>query len=83
MAGVALVAITWFMHLHSEVRYSLVATLIVTLGIVRDSQVLFNYARFRAALLRLADSRPAVITALSVASGVLGMTLILLGLLVY
>jgi len=83
MAALVLIAVTWAMYVKSEVRYSLAATLVVTLSLVQTSQVLFNYRRFRQFAVRAAVQRPLFLTALNVVTAVIGIGLILLGIFVY
>jgi hypothetical protein len=83
MAALILIAVTWAMHAKSDDRYSLVATLVVTLSCVKTSQVLFNYRRFREFAVRAAVRWPLYLTVLDVLTALLGLGLILLGILVY
>ena len=83
VAGVVLIAVTWWMHLTRPVPWSLIVTVVVTLTLVKLSQVLFNYRRFRAFVLKVMKERPGYITVLDAAVGVLGGALVLLGIFVY
>ncbi len=77
------VAATWWVFAESRVPWALAATLLVTLSVVRASQVLFNYAHFRRLMVRLAADRPRALAALNAVLTLLGLALILLGIFVY
>lgn len=83
VATLVVVAATWWIFAKSRVPWSLAATLSVTLSVVRASQVLFNYPRFRRLMVRLAEDRPRALAALNIALTLLGVALILLGVFVY
>jgi len=83
LADLVITALTWTMYLRTHVDYALIATLVVTLPLVRTSQVLFNYRRFREFTLKVAARKPAYLVTLDVAVAVLGAALVLLGIFVY
>jgi hypothetical protein len=47
LAGLLLLAYTWYRHLTGDVPNSLVITLILSLTLIKTSQILFNYEKFR------------------------------------
>jgi hypothetical protein len=83
LAGIVIVAFTWWMHAKHPVDYSLVVTLAVTLNVFKSSQVLFNYGRFREFELKLTEGRPGLVAGINFAVALVGIGLILLGALVY
>jgi hypothetical protein len=83
MSALVLIAVTWAMYAKSNDRYSLAATIVVTLSCIKTSQVLFNYRRFREFAVREAVRRPLYLTVLDVLTALLGIALILLGIFIY
>jgi hypothetical protein len=83
MAALILIAVTWAMYAKSNDRYSLAATIVVTLSCVKTSQVLFNYRRFREFAVRVAVRRPPYLTVLDILTALLGIALILLGIFIF
>ena len=83
LAGLVITALTWTMYLRTHVDYALIATLVVTVPLIRTSQVLFNYRKFREFALKVTATKPVYPVALNVAVAVLGVGLILLGIFVY
>ena len=47
LVGLLLVGFTWYKHLTTDIPYSLVITIVLSLTLVKTSQVLFNYQQFR------------------------------------
>ncbi len=82
-ATIVVVAATWWVYARSRVPWSLAATILVSLGVFRASQVLFNYARIRRLAVRLAEGRPRALAALNLVVSLIGVALILLGVFVY
>lgn len=83
VGAIILIAVTWVMHAKTDVEYSLIATLVVTLALAKVSQVLFNYEKFRAFAVKISNERPAYLLWLNVAVGIAGVGLVLLGMFVY
>ncbi len=83
VVGLILIAVTWVMHVKTDVDYSLIVTLVVTLTFVKLSQLLFNYRRFRQFVVKVWEKNPPYLLWLNVAIGVLGTALVLLGIFVY
>lgn len=82
-AGILLVIFTWYMFFTTEVQYSLIITLIITLTMVKVSQVLFNYKRFRTFAVKVTTKDTSVLTALNIVTAVIGVFLVLLGIFIY
>jgi hypothetical protein len=82
-AGILLVVFTWYMVFTTDVRYSLIITVIVTLTMVKVSQVLFNYERFREFAVRVTTQDTSTLTALNIATAVIGIGLVCLGVFIY
>ena len=81
--GLALVIYTWYMHLTLGIPYSLIVTLILTLTLVKMSQVLFNYQQFRAFARRVLEKDRKTLTMINIFALVLGLALLLMGFLLY
>jgi hypothetical protein len=83
--GLSLIVLTWYMHFSSDVPYSIVLTLIVTVSMLKMAEMVFNYAEFRE-WLDLAVVEPlrrSSLDSFQVALTVAGMILIALGIYIY
>lgn len=83
LAGLFLVAFTWYKHYTAGVPNSLVITLVITLTLVKTSQVLFNYSRFREFIVKVLTRDRKTLVAINIGVTVMGAALILLGIVVY
>ena len=81
--GIVLAACTWWMQAKHPIDYSYIATIVVTLGVFKSSQVIFNYARFREFELKLTAGRPFLVGLISLVAALVAAGLILLGVFVY
>lgn len=84
LVGLALVALTWYMHFTAGVPYSLILTLLFSLTAIKGITLLLDYERFQAWVAgMLARDRGRGIVLVDVAAGVIGVAIVLLALLVY
>ena len=83
LLGIALAGYTWYMHFTAPVDYSLVITLIISLPLLKASQVLFNYNRFREVVTSILTENRAVLHKINVVMVIFGVALIFMGLYVY
>jgi hypothetical protein len=81
--GLALVIYTWYMHFTAGIPYSLVITLMLTLTLVKMSQVLFNYKQFRAFVVRVLENDRKTLTLINIFALILGIASLLMGFLLY
>jgi hypothetical protein len=82
--GLALVALTWYLHLSSDVPYSLVITLLFSLTALKGLALLLDYPRFQRWVAgMLAKDRGRQVVLIDVAVGVFGFGVVLLAILVY
>jgi hypothetical protein len=81
--GLGLVAFTWYKHFTAGVLYSLVITLLLTLTLVKMSQVLFNYQQFRAFVVRVLEKDRKTLALINIAALILGVASLLIGFLLY
>ncbi|MBU7029366.1 MAG: hypothetical protein HXS48_20690 [Theionarchaea archaeon] len=81
--GIFLVIITWYMYFTTYVKYSSIIMLIITLTMVKVSQVLFNYERFREFAVRITTEDTSALSAMNFATAIGGVILVLLGIFVY
>jgi hypothetical protein len=81
--GIVLVAFTWYKHFTAGVPYSLVITLLLTLTLVKMSQVLFNYKQFRAFVVRVLEKDRKTLALINIAALILGIASLLIGFLLY
>jgi hypothetical protein len=81
--GLCLVVFTWYKHLTAGVPYSLIITLFITLTLVKTSQVLFNYERFRQFVVNVLTRDRKTLAAINISVLVVGAALLALGIVVY
>lgn len=81
--GMGLVGITWYIHFITAVSYSILITLIITATMVKVSQVLFNYQRFREFAVTVTTEKRSVLTTMNIVTALFGVVLVLLGVIVY
>jgi len=81
--GLALVIFTWYMHFSAGIPYSIVVTLVLTLTLVKMSQVLFNYKQFRAFAVWVLEKDRKKLTLINIFALILGMALLIMGFLLY
>lgn len=81
--GLALIALTWYMHFTAGIPYSIVITLILTLTLVKTSQVLFNYKQFRAFVVRVLEKDRKTLAMINILAALLGVGCLLIGFFLY
>ena len=81
--GLLLIAFTWYKHFTAGVPYSLAITLLLSLTLVKLSQVLFNYKQFRAFAVRVLEKDRKTLALINIFALALGIGSILMGLLLY
>ncbi len=81
--GLALVIYTCYMHFTAGIPYSIVITLMLTLTLVKMSQVLFNYKQFRAFAVRVLEKDRKTLTLINIFALFLGLASLSMGFLLY
>jgi len=82
--GFALVALTWYVHLTTDVPYSLVITILFSLTAIKGLALLLDYERFQRWVAgMLAKDRGRQVVMIDVAVGVFGLGVVLLAVFVY
>lgn len=81
--GLALVIFTWYMHFTAGIPYSLVITLLLTLTLIKMSQVLFNYKNFRAFVVQVLERERKTLTLINLFALILGAASLLMGFFLY
>ncbi|WP_105615239.1 hypothetical protein [Vallitalea okinawensis] len=81
--SLALVSITWYIELTTAVPYSLIISMLVTLTLIKIFQLLFNYDKFRLFVVKALVEDRSIITKINIASTILGLILVALGLFLY
>lgn len=81
--GLGLVGFTWYQHFTHSVPYSIVITLVISLTLIKLSQVLFNYQQFRAFAERALRRERQTMNLISIVTAALGLTLIGMGIWLY
>jgi hypothetical protein len=84
LLGLALVALTWYVHFTAAVPYSLVLTILFSLTAVKGLTLLLDYERFqRWVAAMLAKDRGRGVVLVDIAAGAFGLAIVLLALFVY
>ena len=81
--GIGLVAFTWYQHFTTGVPYSIVITVIISLTLIKMSQVLFNYKQFRAFVIRVLEKDRKTLGLINLVAFFLGVGCLLLGFFLY
>ena len=81
--GLLLVGFTWYQHITTDVPYSLIITIFVSLTIIKTSQVLFNYQQFRKFVIHVLTVDRSILNTINIAVLVTGVALFFLGFFVY
>jgi hypothetical protein len=82
--GLALVALTWYVHFTAGVPYSLVLTILFSLTALKGLTLLLDYDRFqRWVAAMLAKDRGRGVVLVDLAAGAFGLAIVLLALFVY
>ncbi len=81
--GLILVIFTWYMHFAADIPYSIFITLLLTLTLVKMSQVLFNYKQFRAFAVRVLEKDRKTLTLINIFALFLGLAALIMGFLLY
>jgi hypothetical protein len=84
LLGLALVALTWYVHFTTDVPYSLVITILFSLTAIKGLALLLDYERFQRWVAgMLAKDRGRQVVLVDVAAGVFGLGVVLLAVFVY
>ncbi len=81
--GFGLVVFTWYKHFTAGIPYSIVITLLLTLTLIKMSQVLFNYQQFRAFVVRVLEKDRKTLALINLFALVLGVGCLLIGIFLY
>ena len=81
--GLLLVGFTWYKHFTAGVPYSLVITLLLTLTLLKTSQVLFNYKQFRDFVVRVLTRDRKILAAINIVALILGLGALAMGIFLY
>ena len=82
--GLALVALTWYMHFTSEIPYSIIMTILFSLTAIKAITLIVDYKRFHKWVAgMLAKEKGRNIVMIDVAVSIFGLAIILLAITVY
>jgi uncharacterized membrane protein YdcZ (DUF606 family) len=81
--GLLLVAFTWYKHFTAGVPYSLVITILLSLTLIKMSQVLFNYKQFRIFVARVLEKDRKTLALINIFALLLGISSLFIGLFLY
>ncbi len=83
LIGLLLVAFTWYMHFTAGVPYSLVITILLSLTLIKMSQVLFNYKQFRIFVVRVLEKDRKTLALINLFALLMGISSLFIGLFLY
>ncbi len=83
LLSVIVVGFTWYKELTTEIPYSLFLSILVTITLLKTSQVLFNYSKFRDFVKKALLEDRKIIVKINISTTILGVILILLSIFVY
>ncbi|SEA23620.1 hypothetical protein SAMN05421743_103261 [Thalassobacillus cyri] len=81
--SLGIVFFTWYKELTTAVPYSLLLTILVTLTLVKVSQLVFNYKQFRGFVKKALVEDRQLIRKINAGTTIVGIILIILGIYVY
>lgn len=81
--SLTIVCFTWYKELTTDIEYSLILTIIVTLTLLKTLQILFNYNAFRKFVHRALVEDRSIIRKINIAATIMGIGLLLLGIFIY
>lgn len=81
--SIIIVGYTWYQEFITDIPYSLFFTILISLTMIKTSQVLFNYERFRSFAENALTKNRKVLIRINITTTILGLLLIVLGILVY
>lgn len=81
--GLLLVGFTWYKHFTANIPNSLVITLILSLTLLKTSQILFNYQQFRKFVVRVLVEDRKMLAKINTAVLVFGVAVFSLGYFLY
>lgn len=82
-ASAGIVGYTWYQYVITDTRYSMVLVILVTVTLVKLSQLLFNYSRFRGFAEQLLAQDRRKVLVINVLTALAGAALIWAGIAVY
>ena len=74
--GLLLVLFTWYQHFSLDVPNSLAITLVLSLTLLKTSQVLFNYEQFRQFVVRVLTEDRIVLVKINIAATIFGLAVL-------
>ncbi len=83
LIGLTIVCFTWYKQLTTDIPYSLILTLIITLTLIKTSQILFNYDNFRKFVHKALIEDRSILRKINIATTLLGLSLLYLGVFIY
>ena len=81
--SIIIVSYTWYQEIITDIPYSLFFTILISLTMIKTSQVIFNYKRFRAFADYALTKDRKVLIKINITTTILGLILIALGIFIY
>jgi hypothetical protein len=83
IVAVFLVALTWYKEVTTDIELSMIVSVLVTLTLIKVSQIIFNYNRFRQFVHKALVEDRRIITQINIGTTIVGIILLSLGIFVY
>ncbi|MGM0462812.1 MAG: hypothetical protein ACQEQ4_10400 [Fibrobacterota bacterium] len=83
IVAVFLVALTWYKEVTTDIELSMIVSVLVTLTLIKVSQIIFNYNRFRQFVYKALVEDRRIITQINIGTTIVGIILLSLGIFVY
>lgn len=77
------VGVTWYKQMTADVKFSIILTILVTITLIKISQLLFNYNNFRKYVIKALKEDRRIIVRINITTTLIGIMLILLGVFIY
>jgi hypothetical protein len=81
--GLLLVGFTWYKHFTTNIPYSLIMSIFLSLTLLKTSQVLFNYQQFRSLVIRVLTQDRKTLAIINISVLVLGLAVVSMGIFLY
>lgn len=83
LVSILIVSFTWYKELTTNVPYSLIITTLISLTLIKISQLIFNYQNFRAFVRKALVEDRSIIRKINLSTTIIGIILIILGVYLY
>lgn len=81
--GILIITTTWYAHFTTNIPYSIIISVVLTLTLIKSSQLLFNYQNFRKFAVEVTETNPKKLLYLNIFTALVGLCLVYLGIFIY